>query len=100
MLLSTTGVGILTYLCILKLGLGSAIGERPLLLFGVLLLIVGCQLLIFGMIAELIIHRTEPLTGRGIVAEILGGCAGTREGKRKVAARPGAVALGRLPPQS
>ena len=100
LLLSTAGVGILTYLSILKLGLGSAIGERPLLLFGVLLLIVGCQLLVFGMIAELIIHRTEPLTGRGIVAEILGGCAGTREGKRKVAARPGAVALGQLPPQS
>jgi glycosyltransferase involved in cell wall biosynthesis len=41
---------------------GSWIGSRPLLLFGVLLMIVGIQTTFFGLLAELIVHaRSERL---------------------------------------
>ena len=66
------GTAVLTYLTIIKLVLGASIGERPLLLLGVLLVTVGGQLLLFGMLSELIIHRTEPLNKRAIVVEIVG----------------------------
>ena len=72
LLLSVLGVAVLSYLSIIKIAFGESIGERPLLMLGVLLMIVGGQLLLFGMMAELIIHRTEPLTRRGIVAQVVG----------------------------
>lgn len=37
--------------------LGHSIGDRPLLLLGVLLVLVGIQLLMFGLLAELMISR-------------------------------------------
>lgn len=49
------GVGILLYLTGVKLG-GEAIGGRPLLLAGVLLTVVGLQLTLFGLLAELVVH--------------------------------------------
>ena len=73
LIMSVAGVAVLTYLSLIKIAFGASIGERPLLLLGILLLIMGGQLLLFGMMAELIIHRTEPLTQRGIVAEVVGG---------------------------
>jgi glycosyltransferase involved in cell wall biosynthesis len=72
LLLSVVGVAFLTYLSIIKIAFGASIGERPLLMLGVLLVIVGGQLLLFGMMSELIINRTEPPTQRGIVAEMVG----------------------------
>jgi dolichol-phosphate mannosyltransferase len=66
------GVAVLSYLSIIKIAVGESIGDRPLLMLGVLLIIVGGQLLLFGMMAELIIHRTEPLIQRNIVAEVVG----------------------------
>ena len=42
------------YLTIDKLAFGSPIGQRPLLLLGALLIIVGVQLLSLGLIGELI----------------------------------------------
>jgi glycosyltransferase involved in cell wall biosynthesis len=71
LLLALLGAAILTYLTFIKLLLGASIGERPLLLLGVLLVIVGGQLLLFGMMSELIIHRTEPANQRAIVAEVV-----------------------------
>lgn len=56
------GIGglILTYLTGVKLFLGEDIGDRPLLMLGVLTVIVGVQFLLFGMLAELInSHRSE-----------------------------------------
>jgi glycosyltransferase involved in cell wall biosynthesis len=44
----------LAYLTVLKLT-GEAIGGRPLLLAGVLLVVVGIQLQLFGLLAELIV---------------------------------------------
>jgi dolichol-phosphate mannosyltransferase len=53
LLLAGVGVCILTYLTVLKLT-GEAIGGRPLLTLGVLLVVVGIQLLSLGLISELI----------------------------------------------
>lgn len=71
LILSLLGAAFLTYLAVIKLTFGESIGDRPLLLLGVLLIIVGGQLLMFGMLSELIIHRTEPFNQRAIVAEIV-----------------------------
>lgn len=53
LLLSFVGAAILAYLTVLK-ATGSAIGTRPLLTLGVLLVVVGIQLLSLGLISELI----------------------------------------------
>jgi glycosyltransferase involved in cell wall biosynthesis len=49
------GIGVCGYLTVLKL-LGNDIGHRPLLMLGVLLVVVGVQILATGLIAELIVH--------------------------------------------
>lgn len=51
------GTLILAYLAGLKLFTGAEIGGRPLLSLGVLLDVIGVQILLFGMLAELIISR-------------------------------------------
>jgi len=68
------GSFVLIYLVGLKIFLGAQIGDRPLLLFGALLVIVGAQLLLFGLLAELIISRApRPAGFRDLVArEIVG----------------------------
>jgi glycosyltransferase involved in cell wall biosynthesis len=53
-LLILVGFLVELYLTIDKLVFGNPIGQRPLLLLGALLIIVGVQLLSLGMIAELI----------------------------------------------
>jgi glycosyltransferase involved in cell wall biosynthesis len=53
-LLIIIGVIVELYLSIDKLAFGSPIGQRPLLLLGALLIIVGVQLLSLGLIGELI----------------------------------------------
>lgn len=49
------GLGICAYLAVLKI-MGHAIGHRPLLSLGVLLVVVGVQILATGLIAELMVH--------------------------------------------
>jgi hypothetical protein len=49
------GMAVSGYLAVLK-AMGQAIGHRPLLSLGVLLIVVGVQILATGMIAELMIH--------------------------------------------
>jgi glycosyltransferase involved in cell wall biosynthesis len=67
------GGGALTYLTGLKLLTGASIGSRPLLLFGVLAVIIGIQLILFGMLAELIISRTQrPVEARNLVRQHIG----------------------------
>ena len=58
------GVGslVLAYLAALKLG-GQAIGHRPLLTLGVLLVVVGMQFLSLGLLSELITSHHEERTG-------------------------------------
>lgn len=52
------GLGICVYLAVLK-AMGEAIGHRPLLNLGILLVVVGVQILATGLIAELMVH-TRP----------------------------------------
>jgi glycosyltransferase involved in cell wall biosynthesis len=58
---SAIGAGILCYLTVVKIG-GSAIGGRPLLLLGVLLVVVGVQLLSLGLIGEMLTNQHEERT--------------------------------------
>ena len=48
-----TGFGICSWLAVEKLFFGTALASRPSLLLGVLLIIVGVQLLSFGLLADL-----------------------------------------------
>jgi glycosyltransferase involved in cell wall biosynthesis len=50
---TTVGLGISLYMAVLRL-LGEGIGNRPLLLLGVLLIVVGIQLFTIGLVSELI----------------------------------------------
>ena len=65
LVLGFTGVVMCTYLAAIKLG-GAAIGERPLLLLGVLLIVVGIQLLTLGLLGEMVVVlRRESARGAG-----------------------------------
>jgi glycosyltransferase involved in cell wall biosynthesis len=48
---------------------GHSIGQRPLLQLGVLLVLVGVQLLMFGLLAELMISRDRDAPGAALVRE-------------------------------
>ena len=52
------GVAVLGYLTALKIG-GATIGDRPLLVAGVLMVMVGLQLSLFGLLAELVVHARQ-----------------------------------------
>jgi glycosyltransferase involved in cell wall biosynthesis len=58
LLLGVVGFAVLVYLTILKLD-GHAIGQRPLLILGVLLVVVGLQFFSLGLISELITSQHE-----------------------------------------
>jgi glycosyltransferase involved in cell wall biosynthesis len=58
--------------------LGHAIGQRPLLLLGVLLVLVGVQLLMFGLLAELMVSRDRGAPESVLVRERSGDVAPTR----------------------
>lgn len=62
------------YLTFLKLGLGQSIGNRPLLILAVLLLVTGVQLFCFGLLAELLMRTYHESQGRPIyrVREVVG----------------------------
>jgi glycosyltransferase involved in cell wall biosynthesis len=69
LLLGALGTVILAYLTVLKLT-GEAIGHRPLLTLGVLLVVVGVQLLSLGLVSELIASHHEERTGGGRTTEL------------------------------
>jgi dolichol-phosphate mannosyltransferase len=62
LLLGVFGLGVLIYLTVLKLD-GHAIGQRPLLILGVLLVVVGLQFFSLGLISELITSQHEERAG-------------------------------------
>jgi glycosyltransferase involved in cell wall biosynthesis len=64
LVLLTLGLGVLGWLAFDKLVLGQAIGGRPLLMLGVLLTLVGAQLLAVGLIGELLIRIYHEPKGR------------------------------------
>jgi glycosyltransferase involved in cell wall biosynthesis len=69
LVLGAIGTAILVYLTILKI-LGHAIGERPLLTLGVLLVVVGLQFFSLGLISEMLTSQHEEAGGRREHAEL------------------------------
>lgn len=69
-----TGIMIGGYLTYLKLGLGEAIGGRPLLILSLLLVLAGVQLFSFGLLAELLMRTYHESQQRPIyrVRKVLG----------------------------
>lgn len=63
-IVSGTGIGI--YLTFLKMALGQDIGDRPLLILAVLLLVMGVQLVGFGLLAEIQMRTYHESQGRPI----------------------------------
>lgn len=57
LLAAAIGSGILFYLTWLRLGAGEAIGHRPLLFLGILLVVIGFQLLSLGLLGELMVRQ-------------------------------------------
>ena len=53
------GTMICAYLLVLKYGYGEGIGERPLLALGVLLITLGIQLFLMGLLGESIAYRSS-----------------------------------------
>ncbi len=74
MLAGGAGVLVLGYLSYAKFALHQGIGERPLLLFGILLVVTGVQLLSFGLLAELQSRTYHESQGKPIyvIRQILG----------------------------
>jgi hypothetical protein len=70
LLLSLAGVATLLYLTAVKIG-GAAIGQRPLLILGVLLVVVGLQIFSLGLITELVTSQHEERVGEHARAEQL-----------------------------
>ena len=62
LVLGAIGTVLLVYLTVLKLS-GEAIGHRPLLTLGVLLMVVGLQFFSLGLLSELITSHHEERTG-------------------------------------
>jgi glycosyltransferase involved in cell wall biosynthesis len=58
LILGLLGIAILVYLTVVK-ALGHAIGERPLLTLGVLLVVVGLQFFSLGLISEMLTSQHE-----------------------------------------
>jgi glycosyltransferase involved in cell wall biosynthesis len=63
LILGAVGFVVLAYLTVLKLT-GAAIGHRPLLTMGVLLVVVGMQFFSLGLISELILSQHEERSER------------------------------------
>ncbi|MEH2407928.1 glycosyltransferase family 2 protein [Nostoc sp.] len=63
-MVSGTAIGI--YLTFVKLAFGEMIGNRPLLILAVLLLVTGVQLFCFGLLAELLMRTYHESQGRPI----------------------------------
>lgn len=78
-IISGTGLGV--YLTFLKLGLGESIGNRPLLILAVVLVLTGVQLFSFGLLAELLMRTYHESQNRPIyrVREVVESIAKTHE---------------------
>ena len=63
------GFLILVYLTVAKLAFGEAIGDRPLLLFGVMLILLGAQSFLAGFLGEMIVRPEMERADRYDVVE-------------------------------
>jgi glycosyltransferase involved in cell wall biosynthesis len=75
------GTAIGLHLTFIKLVFNQSIGDRPLLLLALLLLLAGVQLFCFGLLAELLMRTYHESQNRPIyrVREVIGGCASESE---------------------
>jgi len=69
LILGAIGFVVLAYLTVLK-ALGHAIGDRPLLTLGVLLVVVGLQFFSLGLISEMLTSQYEESAGGRKQAEL------------------------------
>lgn len=71
----TLGTILGVYLSFLKIALGQSIGDRPLLILAVLLILTGVQLFCFGLLAELLMRTYHESQKRPIyrIREVIGG---------------------------
>jgi hypothetical protein len=78
-----SGVGVLLgfYLTFVKLFYGQNIGDRPLLMLAVLLVLVGVQLITMGLLGEIVIRTYYESQNKPIyyVGEVINGRAQDRE---------------------
>jgi glycosyltransferase involved in cell wall biosynthesis len=85
--LLSLGGGTLTglYLAFVRLFMGQAIGDRPLLLLAVLLVLIGVNLIIMGLLGELMVRTYHEAQGKPIyrIKEMLGADDLTRVAKRE-----------------
>lgn len=63
---SAIGLGLAAYLSVLKLAFGASIGNRPLLQLAILLMVIGLQLIIMGLLGELIVRVYHESQGKTI----------------------------------
>lgn len=76
LLFGVVGFAILAYLSGVWLFTDQPIGDRPLLLLGILLEVVAVQLVSIGILSELMLHRARP---RPQAAEVMVASVGTEE---------------------
>jgi hypothetical protein len=62
LVLGFLGTAVLVYLTVLK-AMGEAIGHRPLLTLGVLLVVVGLQFFSLGLLSEMVTSHHEERAG-------------------------------------
>lgn len=72
LLVGTIGLGVLAYLSIGWCFGYKGIGTRPLFFFGILGTLLSAQLISLGLIAELVLYRTEGRGESGSLSEVLG----------------------------
>ncbi len=67
------GMGLAIYLTIISLFFGQALSDRPILLLAILLIMLGVQLILMGLLGELIFRTNHESQGKSIyvVREIL-----------------------------
>ncbi len=66
------GFAMLTYLTVMKLVYGQGIGDRPLLIFGVMLILLGAQSFLAGLLGEMIVRPEVEDAKRYDIREELG----------------------------
>lgn len=69
-----SGVGLATYLTILRLFFDMPLTDRPILLLAILLIMLGVQFIIMGLLGELVVRTYHEAQGKPIytVREVLG----------------------------
>jgi len=73
LVLGAIGGGVLAYLSVLKLFFGDDIGPRPLFFFGILVTLLGAQMISTGFIGEFFLRHHAPDRAAGRVSRTIGG---------------------------